>query len=136
MFDAPFHDAEIVVKAFVRQSPGAGEPRTCRRLCVEARGVCFDVEKRFDVFVRLDAELTRGNVCVPETRRQRAVIGKFRISFDKILFDALDISACVDPGKTGDLFACQLKHAGVLPAICRSLRRASQMSRRRTACAA
>jgi len=95
------------------------------RLGVEARRVCFDSEKRFDVFVCMDTELPRGEVCVPKPRRQSAVIGKFGIGFDEVQPNALDISACIDFGETGDLFACQLKHAGALPSIFRSLQRAS-----------
>lgn len=125
MFDAPFHDAEVVVKAFVGRSSGTSEPCTCRRLRVETRGVRFDVKKRFDVLVGVDAELSRGNVCAPEPRRQCAVVGKLRISFDEIQSHPLDISARVDLGKAGDLFACQFKHAGVLPSVFHSLRRAS-----------
>ncbi len=73
----------------------------------------------------MDAELTRSYVCVPKPRGQCAVVGEFWISFDEILSDAIDVSARVDLGKAGDLFACQLKHAGVLPLVFHSLRRAS-----------
>jgi hypothetical protein len=77
MFDAPFHDAKIVVESFVGRSTRPGQPRARRRLRIETRCIRFDVEKRLDVFVALDAELPGRNVCVPETARQGGVVGKF-----------------------------------------------------------
>jgi hypothetical protein len=94
-------------------------------LRVEAWRVRFDSQKRFDVFVRANAELSRGNVCAPEPRGQRAVVSKFRIGFDEILSDALNVPAPVDLGKASDLFARQLKHAGALLSVFHSLRRAN-----------
>lgn len=136
MFDAPLDDAKVIVKALVGRSAGARYPRSRRGLLVEVRSVCLDSKKRFDIFVGPDAELPGRHVRIPETRRQRAVVGKFRVCVDQILSDALDVSTRIDLGKARDLFARQLKHADALPSVFHSPRRASRMSARRIACAA
>lgn len=122
MFDAPLDDAKVIVKTFVGRAAGPSKPRACCGLLVEVRSVCLDPKKRSDILVGLDAKSPRGDVCVPKPRRQRAVIGQLRIRFDEIEPGAFDISACIDLGKAGDLFACQLKHAGALPSVFHSLR--------------
>lgn len=84
MFDAPFDDAKVIVKTFVGRAAGPSQPRACGRLFVKFRRVCLDPKKRGDILVGLDAESPSGDVRVPEPRRQRAVIGQFRIRFDEI----------------------------------------------------
>lgn len=125
MFDAPFHDAKVIVKAFVGRSAWARYPCTRRRFLVKLRCMCLDPKKRGDVLVGLDAEPSSCDVCIPEAQGQRAVVDQFRVRFGEILPGAFDISARIDLGKAGDLLACQLKHAGALPLVFHSLRRAS-----------
>ncbi len=125
MFDAPFDDAKVIVKALVGRASGTSQPRARGRLFVKLRTVCLDSKDRRDVLVGPNAELASRDVCVPETCRQRFVVGQLRIRFDEVQPGALDVSARVDLGEAGDLFACQFKHAGALPSIFRSPRRAS-----------
>lgn len=125
MFNAPFDDAKIIVKAFVGRASGAGQPRACSRLFVKLRSVCLDSEERCDVLVGLNAEPASRDVRVPEACRQSSVVGELRVRIDEIEPTAFDISARIDLGKAGDLFACQFKHAGALPSIFRSPPRAS-----------
>lgn len=125
MFDAPFDDAKVIVKTFIGRAAGPSQPRACGRLFVKFRRVCLDPKKRGDILVGLDAEPPSCDVRVPEARRQSVVVGQLRVGFDEIEPSAFDISACIDLGKAGDLFACQFKHAGALPLISRSLPRAN-----------
>lgn len=125
MFDAPFDDAKVIVETLVDRASWSTQPRARRGFLVKLWRVRLDPEKRGDILIGLDADPPSGDVCVPQTRRQRAVVGQLRVRFDEILPGALDISARIDLGQAGDLFVCQLKHAGALPSVFRSLRRAS-----------
>ncbi|KVG90316.1 hypothetical protein WS82_19565 [Burkholderia sp. MSMB2041] len=65
MFDAPFDDAQIVMKTRVGRAAGAREPSLRRGLLVEARRVRLEPQERDDVLVLLDAECARGAICGP-----------------------------------------------------------------------
>lgn len=125
MFDAPFDDAKVIVKAFVGRAAGAHYPCARRRFFVKLRSVCLDSKECSDVLVGPNSDLASRDVCVPEACRQSFVVGQLRVRFDEILPSSLDISARVDLGEAGDLFACQFKHVGALPSVFHSLRRAS-----------
>ncbi|MBY4869833.1 hypothetical protein K6W76_25585 [Burkholderia anthina] len=113
------------MKTFVGRAAGPSKPRARRGLLIEFRRVRLDPKKRGDILVGLDAEPPSCDVCIPEARRQSVVVGQLRVGFDEIEPRAFDISACIDLGKAGDLFACQFKHAGALPLISRSPPRAN-----------
>ncbi|CAG9231688.1 hypothetical protein BGLA2_550020 [Burkholderia gladioli] len=83
----------------------------------------------------MDSEALCSAICFQQSPRQGCVAGQLRVRFDEILSGAFDVSACIDLGETGDLFACQFKHADGLLSVFRLIRRASQRSGQRTACA-
>nr|WP_229656150.1 hypothetical protein [Burkholderia pseudomallei] len=62
MFDTPFDDAQIVMKARVGRAAGAHEPSLRRGFLVEARRVRFEPQERDDVLVPLDAERACGAI--------------------------------------------------------------------------
>lgn len=84
MFDAPFDDAKVIVKAFVGRAAGTSQPRARGRLFVKLRSVCLDSKERGDIFVGLDAELASRDVCAPESCHQSFVVGQLRVRFDEI----------------------------------------------------